>query len=72
MPNASEKQLKLFAKTKNKHYKMFFKLSTQGDNTTLSEKAINLCQVEIGTDTFTFGGISEKFYDKMVTKYHTN
>jgi len=44
-------------------------LRPQGDYTAISEAAVNICEVCSRGNTFLFGGISEPFYDEMVSKY---
>ena len=78
MANASEKQLKCFLKA-NKEVAIYFKLRPQGDNTIIDSKgARNMAEVEIPSinqifiqkpKVFMFGGIREKYYDKLYTKY---
>ena len=80
MANASEKQLKCFLKA-NKEVAIYFKLRPQGDNTIIDSKgATNMAEVEIPSwldnqifiqnpKVFMFGGIREKYYDKLYTKY---
>lgn len=72
MANQSEKQLNSFLKFKKAGgFKINFRLRGQGGNTTYSStKKINLCEVIIEQKEYMFGGISEKFYDKMVDKFH--
>jgi hypothetical protein len=50
---------------------MSLELHPQGDLTIISETQINLCSVTLLKGRiYEFGGISEKFYDKMVDRYH--
>ena len=74
MANASEKQLKCFIKT-NKEVVTSFRLRPQGDFTIISsDDAIYLAEVHIpqvkgSPNVFMFGGIREKYYDKLYKKY---
>lgn len=73
MANASEKQLKCFLKG-NKDVATSFRLKPQGDFTIISSKdAIYLAEVHIpatkGTNIFLFGGIREKYYNKLYKNY---
>ena len=69
MKTESEKQLKKFLKAK-KDYRMKLILRPQGDIAGILKEPINLCEVNIGSNTYSFGGISEDFYDKMVDRFH--
>jgi len=46
-------------------------LTPCGMNTTIDKKAINICEVVTESNLYTFGGIRERYFDKMVTKYDT-
>ena len=72
MANQSEKQLKRFLKFKlDGGFKISLRLEGQGDSSSFcTKKAVNLCTVIIDKNKYLFGGISEKFYDKMVDKFH--
>jgi succinylglutamate desuccinylase len=70
MKNQSEKQLSNFLK-RNTNECMSLELHPQGDLTIISKTQINLCSVTLLKGRiYKFGGISEKFYDKMVDRYH--
>lgn len=71
-PNESEIQLQSFLQHR-KDGKFIIRLSLypQGDQTVICRAPVNLCKVEGHGNTYTFGGISEPFYDKMVELYHT-
>ena len=74
MANASEKQLKDFLKA-NKAVATSFRLRPQGDYTIIeSKEARNMAEVHIpqvkgSPNVFMFGGIREKYYDKLYKKY---
>lgn len=69
--NPSENNLKSFLKFKEKGgFDIGLSLRAQGDNNIISTAPINLCKVTILQNEYFFGGISERFYDKMVVKYH--
>lgn len=68
MKNQSEQQLKQFLKYR-KAKVIKFTLSPQGDNTTISKDSINLCVIHTEYREYSFGGISENFYDKMYLKF---
>lgn len=69
VPNESEQQLKDFLESKDANC-CYLTLKTQGDNTVIDKKPINLCEVAILNNTYRFGGISEGFYDIMVLEHH--
>jgi len=71
MANASEKELKAFLKHIKDYPKVELRLNPCGDNTVIDKKATNICEVVTEGNLYTFGGIRETFYDKMVTKYDT-
>lgn len=77
MANSSEKQLKEFCKF-HKNLPKHLRLKGQGDLSVISPLKRNLCTVtltypsETVSRDFLFGGISEKFYDKIVKEYHTD
>jgi len=66
--NQSEIQLQGFLTHVEESYTTLL-LRPQGDYTAISEAAVNLCEVSNKGKTYLFGGISEPFYDKMVSKY---
>lgn len=66
--NQSENQLQGFLTHIEESYTSL-SLYPQGDYTAISGSAVNLCKVENKGRTYLFGGISEAFYDKMVSKY---
>ena len=74
MANASEKQLKDFIKA-NKNIATSFRLRPQGANTIIDNKeAINMAEIHIpqpkgNVNEYKFGGIREKYYDKLYKKY---
>jgi hypothetical protein len=67
--NQSEKQLSDFLEFKKNYYTIKMTLRPQGDNTIIEKEPINLCEVEIKNNKYTFGGISEKVYDELVVMY---
>ncbi len=71
MANASEKELKAFLKHFKGQSKVELRLIPCGMNTTISNKAINICEVVTESNLYSFGGIRETYFDKMVTKYDT-
>ncbi len=71
MANASEKELKTFLKHFKGQSKVELRLIPCGMNTTISNKAINICEVVTESNLYSFGGIRETYFDKMVTKYDT-
>lgn len=74
MANASEKQLKDFLKA-NKNVVTSFRLRPQGTNTIIDDKkAINMAEIHTpqskgNVNEYNFGGIREKYYDKLYKKY---
>jgi len=67
-PNVSEKQLHDFLiHTENVYTQL--SLSPQGDNTMIEKDAKNMCTVRNNGKEYQFGGISEVFYDDMVSQY---
>lgn len=69
MANASEKQLKTFI-----HFNLAkvtaIKLKPQGDqNFTALKNPINLVEVTKEDKPFLFGGIRDKYFDKLVKKF---
>ena len=74
MANDSEKQLKDFLKVNSNIVKCFI-LRTQGANSIIdNKKAINMAEVHIpqpkgNPNEYKFGGIREKYYDKLYKKY---
>lgn len=66
--NKSELQLQSFLQHIEQRYTTLC-LSPQGDNTMIEKDAINLCTVSSFGKDYIFGGISESFYDKMVSQY---
>jgi hypothetical protein len=67
--NLSEKQLKDFLTFKSEHYDIkLMRLNGQGDYTSITPFN-NICTVVINGVNYLFGGISEKFYDKMVAEF---
>jgi hypothetical protein len=71
MANASEKELKDFLKHFKGQPKVELRLTPCGMNTTIDKKATNICEVVTESNLYTFGGIRESYFDKMVTKYDT-
>ena len=71
MANASEKELKAFLKHFKGQSKVELRLIPCGMNTTISNKAINICEIVTESNLYSFGGIRETYFDKMVTKYDT-
>jgi len=70
--NASETQLKDFLNSRGYESRLKMSLKPQGDRTTISTASLNICTVKVlGERDYHFGGISESFYDKMVSLYHT-
>jgi hypothetical protein len=67
--NESENQLLELLDSLDGTWKQL-RLIPQGDDTIIRKEAMNLCEVEAGGRTYTFGGISEKVYDYMVVNYH--
>ena len=64
--NESEKQLQDFLEFKfHGGYETWLKLSPQGDETTISKSQINLCTVSVKENQYSFGGISERFFNEM-------
>jgi hypothetical protein len=70
--NASEKQLKKFLKhLSDGQFKFKISLHPQGDQTTISKKAKNLCVVIVNNEVnYYFGGIKEKTYDKIIANWY--
>ena len=69
MANDSEKQLKAFVNF-NLIKVTAIKLKTQGDHVSIREqKAIYLVEVTKEDKPFLFGGIREKYFDKVVRKF---
>jgi menaquinone-dependent protoporphyrinogen IX oxidase len=69
MANASEKQLKNFVNF-NWAKITAIKLKPQGDQVSIKEqKAIYLVELTNFNGIFLFGGISEKYFDKLVKKF---
>lgn len=66
--NISELQLQCFLTHVEESYTTLL-LRPQGDATTISKEALNLCEVSNKGRTYLFGGISEPFYLKMVKSY---
>lgn len=66
--NQSEVQLNSFLEQKKDTY-LELELRPQGDNTAIGGNAVNLCTVMVHGNEYYFGGISEAFYDRMVTTY---
>lgn len=71
MANASEKELKELLKHFKGQPKVELRLTPCGMNTTIDKKATNICEVVTEGNLYSFGGIREKFFDKMNTKYDT-
>lgn len=69
MKTKSEAQLKKFLKV-NVKYRTTLELRGQGDSKTISIDSVNLCTVKFEGVSYFFGGISERFYDKMVDRFH--
>jgi hypothetical protein len=67
-PNQSEIQLQGFLNHVDEGYTSL-QLRPQGDYTAISEAEVNLCAVSNKGKEYLFGGISEGFYDLMVSKY---
>jgi hypothetical protein len=67
-PNQSEIQLQGFLTHVEESYTSL-QLRPQGDYTAISEDEVNLCIVSNKGKEYLFGGISERFYDFMVSKY---
>lgn len=68
MKNQSEQQLKQFLKDR-KTKGMKFTLRPQGDSPMIRKESINLCIIHTEYGAYSFGGISENFYDKMYLKF---
>ena len=71
MANASEKELKELLKHFKGQPKVELRLTPCGMNTMISTKATNICEVVTESNQYTFGGIRESYFNKMVTKYDT-
>jgi len=71
MANESEKELKAFLKHFKGQTKVELKLTPCGMNTTIDTKATNICEVVTESNLYTFGGIRERFFDRMSKKYDT-
>ena len=72
-PNESEQQLEDFLKNIDGSGTAI-RLYPQGDNTLIGEGATNLCVVTVSVEGrldkhYTFGGISEDWYDLMYENY---
>jgi len=67
-PNESELQLRGFLIHVEESYTSL-SLRPQGDYTAISEAGVNICEVSNKGKTYLFGGISESFYDTMVSLY---
>ena len=67
-PNESELQLQGFLVSKAENYTAL-SLRPQGDYSAISTAPINICTVSNSGREYHFGGISEGFYDKMVSIY---
>jgi len=67
-PNESELQLQGFLEHKNENYTAL-SLRPQGDYSAISTGCVNICTVSTNGKEYIFGGISEGFYDKMVSIY---
>lgn len=46
-----------------------FLLRPQGDNTIIEKEAINLMIINVNNKRYSFGGISEKFYNEVVNYF---
>ena len=69
MANASEKQLKGFVNF-NLGKITAIKLKPQGDHVSIKEqKAIYLVEVTKEDKPFLFGGIRERYFDKLIEKF---
>lgn len=66
--NESEDQLFWFLHF-NFESKIEMSLRPQGDSTTISESATNLCEVRIENRSYLFGGIREEVYDNFARLY---
>jgi hypothetical protein len=71
MANASEKELKAFLKHIKDYPKVELRLTPCGMNTVVDTKATNICEITTESNLYTFGGIRERFFDKMSNKYDT-
>lgn len=72
MANASEKELKDFLKHFKGQPKVELRLTPCGMNTTIERVgAINICEIVTESNLYTFGGIRESYFNKMVAKYDT-
>jgi hypothetical protein len=64
----SEKQLKYFLVHVETSYTTL-SLCPQGDDTTINKEPINMCEVTNKGKLYRFGGISEAFFDNMVSEF---
>ena len=69
--NESEAQLFWFLQHKHEFNvgKIEMSLRPQGDNTTIQEDAVNLCEVRIENKVYLFGGIREGIYNNFAALY---
>lgn len=67
-PNKSEMQLQYFLTHVEESYTTL-SLRPQGGETAISQGELNLCTVTNKGRDYLFGGISEGFYDKMVSQF---